>query len=36
MEQIQKDLSSHPENYTEWFRIVFDEVYNRLRNDATN
>ncbi|MCR9174301.1 MAG: isopentenyl-diphosphate Delta-isomerase [bacterium] len=34
MKEIEADMKKHPENYTEWFRIVFDEVHNRTRNYA--
>lgn len=31
MEDIEKDMELHPENYTVWFRIAFQEVYNNLK-----
>ncbi|XOV67806.1 MAG: isopentenyl-diphosphate Delta-isomerase [Fluviicola sp.] len=34
MEEIEADMKDHPEKYTAWFRIVFDEVHNRTRNYA--
>ncbi|GAB5419011.1 MAG: isopentenyl-diphosphate Delta-isomerase [Crocinitomicaceae bacterium] len=36
MDAIEKDMKANPENYTSWFRIVFDEVHNRTRNYATS
>ena len=32
--EIEADMKANPENYTAWFRIVFDEVHNRTRNYA--
>ncbi len=29
MEHIREELRTSPEKYTAWFRIVFEEVYNR-------
>lgn len=34
MKEIEADMKANPENYTAWFRIVFDEVHNRTRNYA--
>jgi len=27
---IKNDIASHPEIYTEWFKIIFDEYYNHI------
>lgn len=27
---VQADMQNHPENYTVWFRIIFDEFYHYL------
>lgn len=36
MDAIEADMKLHPELYTAWFRIVFDEVYNRTQKYATS
>jgi len=36
MNEIEEDMKTNPDNYTAWFRIVFDEVHNRTRNYAEN
>lgn len=33
--QLQKEIAESPENFTVWFRIVFDEVCERLYADDT-
>ncbi|MFT3795458.1 isopentenyl-diphosphate Delta-isomerase [Flavobacterium sp.] len=30
IEDVQADMQNHPENYTVWFRIIFDEFYHYL------
>lgn len=30
VEEVQKSMQSHPEQYTVWFRIIFDEFYHYL------
>lgn len=30
IEDVKKDMQSHPEIYTIWFRIIFDEFYHYL------
>lgn len=30
IESIRRDMESHPERYTVWFRIIFDEFYHFL------
>lgn len=30
IEEVQKDMQSHPEIYTVWFKIIFDEFYHFL------
>lgn len=30
LEDVRKDLETHPEVYTEWFKIIFNEYYQRL------
>lgn len=30
IEDVQSDMQKHPENYTVWFRIIFDEFYHYL------
>ena len=32
IEEIQKDLVAHPENYTEWFKIIFERFSNNVKN----
>lgn len=33
LEEVKKDVILHPENYTEWFKIIFDKFYNYLSNE---
>jgi isopentenyl-diphosphate delta-isomerase len=30
MEEIEKDIMQHPENYTEWFKLIISRVKNTL------
>ena len=30
LESVRQDMKSHPELYTEWFKIIFREYYQRL------
>lgn len=30
LSEIKKDIELHPENYTAWFKIIFNESYHRL------
>lgn len=30
LEDVKKDIAQHPELYTEWFKIIFNEYYQRL------
>ena len=30
MEDVKKDIRKHPENYTEWFKIIFRESFEKL------
>ncbi len=30
LEAVRSDLEKHPEDYTEWFKIIFNEYYQRL------
>lgn len=30
LEAIKSDMNDHPESYTAWFKIIFEEYYNRL------
>jgi len=30
LEDVRNDLEKHPEVYTEWFKIIFNEYYQRL------
>lgn len=32
IKEIKADLENHPENYTPWFRIVFDSVVEKLKS----
>jgi len=27
---VKKDIASHPEKYTEWFKIIFDKFYDHI------
>mmetsp|Transcript_39191 Transcript_39191/g.51272 ORF Transcript_39191/g.51272 Transcript_39191/m.51272 type:complete len:175 (-) Transcript_39191:175-699(-) len=36
MNEIEADMKVNPQDYTSWFKIVFDEVHNRTRNYATS
>ena len=30
MEAVKNDMQQHPENYTEWFKIIFKESYEKI------
>jgi len=30
LEDVRKDIENQPENYTEWFKIIYNEYYQRL------
>ncbi|MFN0729099.1 isopentenyl-diphosphate Delta-isomerase [Polaribacter gochangensis] len=30
LEDVKTDMEKHPETYTEWFKIIFNEYYSRL------
>ncbi len=30
LEEVQKDMKHHPEDYTEWFKIIFDKYYQSI------
>jgi len=30
LESVKKDIKNHPENYTAWFKIIFEKYYNTL------
>jgi len=32
---IKKDITQNPENYTEWFKIIFDKFYNHIIKDES-
>jgi isopentenyl-diphosphate delta-isomerase len=32
IDAIKNDLQQHPENYTVWFKIIFDEFYHHLES----
>ena len=32
LEDIKKDIETTPESYTEWFKIIFKESYQKLKN----
>ncbi len=32
LETVKTDMETHPEVYTEWFKIIFNEYYQRLVN----
>ncbi|MBL4905609.1 MAG: isopentenyl-diphosphate Delta-isomerase [Flavobacteriaceae bacterium] len=32
LEDVKKEIVNQPEKYTEWFKIIFNEYYNRLVN----
>ena len=31
LEELEQDLSRKPENYTVWFKIIFDRFYNHIK-----
>jgi isopentenyl-diphosphate delta-isomerase len=31
LEAVQKDMQTHPERYTEWFKIIFDKYYQSIQ-----
>ena len=30
LEEVKTDINNHPENYTAWFRIIFEKFYQHL------
>jgi isopentenyl-diphosphate delta-isomerase len=32
LEDVKNDIEVHPSNYTEWFKIIFQESYKKLTN----
>ncbi|UAM99825.1 isopentenyl-diphosphate Delta-isomerase [Polaribacter litorisediminis] len=32
LEDVKNDIEAHPSNYTEWFKIIFKESYQKLTN----
>lgn len=32
LDEVKKDLLRNPQNYTEWFKIVFDRFYNHVKS----
>ncbi|MGK0412537.1 MAG: isopentenyl-diphosphate delta-isomerase [Polaribacter sp.] len=32
LEDVKNDIEVHPSNYTEWFKIIFQESYQKLTN----
>lgn len=32
LEAVKKDIVDHPDNYTEWFKIIFEKFYNTLES----
>ncbi|NQY06267.1 MAG: isopentenyl-diphosphate Delta-isomerase [Flavobacteriaceae bacterium] len=30
IQEVKNDIQQHPENYTEWFKIIFDKFYDYL------
>lgn len=30
LDDVNKDLKTHPEHYTAWFKIIFDKFYNHI------
>lgn len=34
MSDIQKEIKEFPEKYTAWFKVIFDEVHNRIQQYA--
>ncbi|MCF4100984.1 isopentenyl-diphosphate Delta-isomerase [Gillisia sp. M10.2A] len=31
LEAVEEDMQSHPEKYTEWFKIIFDKYYQSIQ-----
>ncbi len=32
LDDVKNDITNHPEIYTEWFKIIFKESYDKLKN----
>lgn len=32
LDDVKRDLQENPENYTEWFKIIFDRFYSHVKN----
>lgn len=30
---VKEDIKKHPEQYTEWFKIIFDKFYNHIKKE---
>lgn len=33
-EDIKKDISAHPQNYSAWFKIIFDKFYDHITSNV--
>ena len=33
LDQIKEDMTEHPENYTAWFKIIFNRFYDHIGSD---
>ncbi|MCX8147645.1 MAG: isopentenyl-diphosphate Delta-isomerase [Thermaurantimonas aggregans] len=32
LDEVKRDLQENPDNYTEWFKIIFDRFYSHVKN----
>ncbi|MFT5892759.1 MAG: isopentenyl-diphosphate delta-isomerase [Dokdonia sp.] len=32
LESVKEDIDQHPEEYTEWFKIIFERFYSHLES----
>jgi isopentenyl-diphosphate delta-isomerase len=34
LEDVKHDINVHPEQYTAWFKIIFEKFYNYINTNA--
>ena len=36
IDYVKNDLKTNPDNYTAWFKIIFEEFYNKITNESNS
>ena len=36
IDYVKNDLRTNPDNYTAWFKIIFEEFYNKITNESNS